>query len=243
MKVTRTLTVAAALDAVVAAGSASAQDSEYDPTAEALKAISSLKVGPKDWPQWSGWPGKNNTPDGKNIPIEWDIDKGTNIKWSAKLGSQTYGNPVVANGKVYVGTNNGGGWIKRFPSTVDLGCLICFDEKTGKFLWQHSSPKLPTGRVHDWPLQGICCSPVVDGERLWFVTSRGEVRCLDTEGFYDDENDGSYTSEPVRAKEEADVIWVFDMMTRLGVSQHNMCSCSVTMAGEILLVNTSDGLY
>ncbi len=215
---------------------------DYDPTAAYLKDITSLKVGGKDWPQWGGWSSKNNTPEGKNIPTEWDIDDGTNIKWQAKLGSQSYGNPVIANGKVYVGTNNGAGHLKRYPSNVDLGCLLCFDEKTGKFLWQHSSPKLPTGRVHDWPLQGICCSPIVDGDRLWFVTSRGEVRCLDTEGFLDNENDGSYTAEPNENKDEADVLWVFDMMAKLGVSQHNMCSCSVALFGETLLVNTSNGL-
>ncbi len=224
----------------VSAGQVNAQD--YDPTAEIAKDLAKLKVGPKDWPQWGGWSGKNNTPDGKNIPIKWDIDDGTNIKWAAKLGSQTYGNPVIANGKVYVGTNNGAGHLKRYPSNVDLGCLLCFDEKTGEFLWQHSSPKLSTGRVHDWPLQGICCSPVIDGERLWFVTSRGEVRCLDTEGFRDDENDGSFTSEPNENKDEADVLWVFDMMAKLKVSQHNMCSCSVALVGDILLVNTSNGL-
>lgn len=219
-----------------------AEAQKYDPTAEIAKDLAKLKVGAKDWPQWGGWTGKNNTPDGKNIPIEWDIDEGTNIRWSASLGSQTYGNPVIANGKVYVGTNNGAGHLKRYPSNVDLGCLLCFDEKTGKFLWQHSSPKLSTGRVHDWPLQGICCSPIIDGDRLWFVTSRGEVRCLDTEGFLDDENDGSYTAEPNENKDEADVIWVFDMMNELTVSQHNMCSCSVTLVGDILLVNTSNGL-
>lgn len=224
----------------ISAGQAGADD--YDPTAEIVKDLAKLKVGAKDWPQWGGWSGKNNTPDGKNIPIEWDIDEGTNIKWAAKLGSQTYGNPVIANGKVYVGTNNGAGHLKRYPSNVDLGCLLCFDEKTGEFLWQHSSPKLATGRVHDWPLQGVCCSPIIDGERLWFVTSRGEVRCLDTEGFRDDENDGSFTSEPNENKDEADVIWVFDMMAKLTVSQHNMCSCSVALVGDILLVNTSNGL-
>ncbi len=216
--------------------------SKYNPTEVALADIAKMKVGKGDWPQWGGWTGRNNTPAGKNIPTKWDVESGMNIKWSAKLGSQSYGNPVVANGKVYVGTNNAVGYIKRFPRSVDLGCLVCFDEKTGKFLWQHSSPKLPTGRVHDWPLQGICCAPYVDGDRVWFVTSRGEVACLDAEGFLDGENDGPYKAEDNENKDEADVIWKFDMMGELGVSQHNMCSCSVTCAGDILLVNTSNGL-
>lgn len=207
-----------------------------------------------NWPQWGGDSEHNNVPVGQNIPTEWnigDFDYRTgewdssgaeNIKWVSKLGSQTYGNAVVSDGKIYVGTNNSGGWLERYPSDVDLGCLICFDLETGDFLWQHSSEKLPSGRVHDWPLQGICCAPLVEGNRLWFVTSRGEVRCLDTEGFYDDENNGPFTDEPFAVKEEADVIWSYDMMSELGISQHNMCSCSVTAAGDILFVNTSNGV-
>jgi outer membrane protein assembly factor BamB len=182
---------------------------------------------------------------------EWDSSEAKNIKWVARLGSQTYGNAVVSGGKVFIGTNNSGGWLQRYPSNVDLGCLLCFDVETGKFLWQHSSEKLPTGRVHDWPLQGICCASYVEGDRIWFVTSRGEVRCLDTQGFHDGENDGPYQQEeklleaggkPFNLQEEADVVWVFDMMAELGISQHNMCSCSVTAAGDILFVNTSNGV-
>ena len=88
-----------------------------------------------------------------------------------------------------------------------LGVLLCFDIKDGKFLWQHSSEKMPTGRVHDWPLQGVCSTPLVEGNRLWFVTNRGEVRCFDTEGFYDGENDGPYKDEENENKDEADVVW------------------------------------
>ena len=160
-----------------------------------------------DWPQWGGTREKNNAPNVKNLPLEWNIgkfdrrsgewdsSKAVNINWYALLGSQTYGNPVVADGQIYVGTNNGAGHLKRYPPKIDLGCLLAFNVKAGDFLWQHSSEKLDSGRVHDWPLQGICCSPLVEGERLWFVTSRGEVRCVDTKGFHDDEDDGPVKDE------------------------------------------------
>jgi len=218
------------------------QTDAEDPTASVVSRIGEMKVGPKDWPQWGGSYSRNNTPDGKNIPIKWDVNTGENIRWSMPLGSETYGNPVVANGKVYVGTNNGNGYIKRYPSSVDLGCLVCVDEKDGKFLWQHSSEKLPTGRVHDWPQMGICCAPYVEGDRLWYVTSRGEVVCLDTEGFMDGENDSPVVDEKVPEKDEADVVWVLDMMSQLKISQHNMCSCSVTCVGDLLFVNTANGV-
>ncbi len=223
-------------------------------TSSIVSAEESAEQITKEWTQWGGDGYKNNVPVGVGIPTDWNVGKfdfrtgewdssnAVNIKWASRLGSQTYGNAVVADGKVFVGTNNSGGWIARYPSNVDLGCLIAFDRETGDFLWQHSSEKLKTGRVHDWPLQGICCAPLIEGKKLWFVTSRGEVRCLDTEGFRDGENDGPVIDEEHTQKVEADVIWVFDMMRELGVSQHNMCSCSVVTYGDILLVNTSNGL-
>jgi outer membrane protein assembly factor BamB len=48
--------------------------------------------------------------------------------------------------------------------------------------------------------------------------------------------------EPNQNTDEADVVWKLDMMNQLGVSQHNMCSCSVTAAGDLLFVNTSNGV-
>ena len=225
----------------------------------ALAVAGVLAVAPAlaedgDWNQWGGSASRNNAPESGPLPIDWDpgqFDAETgawkpetsrNIAWVAQLGSQSYGNPVVAGGKAYVGTNNGKGWIGRYPSSVDLGCLLAFNTNDGSFLWQDSSEKLPTGRVHDWPLQGICCSPYVEGDRLWYVTSRGEVKCLDTEGFRDGENDGPFTGEKMQGSDESDTVWVLDMMKELGVSQHNMCSCSVTAVGDLLFVNTSNGV-
>ncbi len=244
--------------AVAAAASPSAEETGAVPVQSERGRPPGAKPAPeaitRQWSQWGGSAARNNTPVGRGIPHQWNPgrfegsparwvpESARHVKWVARLGSQSYGNAVVAEGKVFVGTNNSAGWLERFPPEVDLGCLVAFRVADGEFLWQHSSKKLPTGRVHDWPLQGICCAPLVEGQRLWFVTSRGEVRCLDTEGFRDGENDGPYTEEEIEDQREADVIWVLDMMKQLGVSQHNMASCSVTAAGDILLVNTSNGV-
>lgn len=158
----------------------------------------------------SGFPGTGQRPQLKDIgPLPddwlpgkfdrrtgaWDRDKARNIKWVAELGSQSFGPPVVADGRVFVGTNNSNGYLPRYPAETDLGCLLCFRESDGKFLWQHSSEKLPTGRVHDLTLQGIQSAPWVEGQRAWFVTNRGEVVCLDTRGFEDQEDDGEKFAE------------------------------------------------
>jgi outer membrane protein assembly factor BamB len=328
--------------------SGGAATTQSKPAADASAKVAAPTIKPGDWNQFGGTSLRNNTPVAEGIVTEWapgefdrksgawDPKSAKNIKWVGELGSQTYGNPVVASKKVFVGTNNSVGYLKRYPGEVDLGALVCLNEADGKFLWQHCSEKLPTGRVNDWPLLGICCSPLVEGNRLWFVTSRGEVRCLDVEGFYDGEDDGRPESaEPARLfdviraddpaqdkvggfvseldagkvpaalrprfaaagmalpegeiavkaddkakapakkwtfqaqvngtardfiallagpklsffkittpadKDEADVVWVFDMMKQLGSQQHNMASCSVTSYGDILFVNTSNGV-
>lgn len=164
----------------------------------------------EDHAMWGRSPARNNISDGKGIPTFWDVGKhdrssdtwvagsSKNIKWRARLGSQTYGNPVVSGGRVFVGTNNGAGYLKRAPATFDLGCLLAFAEADGKFLWQYSAEKLPTGRVHDWPQQGICSSPLVEGKRMWFVDNRGQVVCLDTAGFHDGSDDGPVKQDRVR---------------------------------------------
>jgi outer membrane protein assembly factor BamB len=201
------------------------------------------EIQPLDWNQWGGSSLRNNTPTAKNMPTDWDVGKfddetgawkgkstARNIKWAARLGSKANGNPVVANGKAFVGTNNGSAYLKRYPSSVDLGVLLCFDTADGKFLWQDSSEKLIGGRVNDWPEEGVCSAPLVEGHRLWYVTNRGEVKCLDI-----DKRKAGTTDEPA-------VIWTLNMMKTLGVLQHNMANCSVTDAGDILFVNTSNGV-
>lgn len=199
-----------------------------------------------DWPMLGRTITRNPVVPNGVAPTHWDIKTGKNIKWSARLGTQTYGTPVIAGGQVYVGTNNGAGYLKRYPSRFDLGCLVCFRESDGKFLWQFSAEKLPTGRVHDWPLQGIGCPPLVEGERLWFVSNRWEVLCLDTQGFRDSTNDGPYDGEPVKGPLEADVVWKFDLMGQLGVHPHPAGMgpdrrCSVAAYGDNIYVITGNG--
>jgi len=205
--------------------------------------------------QWGGGSQRNNVLQTGPLPTQWRIGSldphtgvwdrqgAKNIRWVARLGTQTYGAPVVSGGKVFCGTNNGAGYLARYPATVDLGCLLAFDARTGRFLWQLSREKLSTGSAHDWPEVGICSNPLVEGDRLWIVTNRGEVVCLDTEGFLDGENDGPYRQEPIpHAAHEADIVWIFDMMQQVGSRQHNMASCSVTAWGDLLFVCTGNGV-
>ncbi|MBI3463246.1 MAG: PQQ-binding-like beta-propeller repeat protein, partial [Planctomycetes bacterium] len=220
-------------------------------------------VWAEDWPVLGRDASRNAVSPEKDPPTDWEIgkfenkawrwwqwgpEKSRNIKWAAPLGSMTFAAPVVANGQIYIGANNGVGYLKRYPNDIDLGCLLCFAESDGRFLWQFSAEKLPTGRIHDWPLQGLGATPLVEGDRLWFVSNRSEVVCLDTKGFRDDENDGSFKGEPVQGADEADVVWRFDLISKLGVfprsagmGPNRRCSIAPSYQNRIYVV-TGNGV-
>jgi outer membrane protein assembly factor BamB len=128
----------------------------------------------QDSPQWGRTGRRNNVASDDRIPRRFDVATGQNVKWSAKLGSAAFSSPVIANGKVFIGSNNATCYLKRFPARVDLGVLLCFDAMTGRFLWQHSNEKLPGGRAHDVEQTGCCCSCYVERDRLWYVNNRND---------------------------------------------------------------------
>lgn len=213
-----------------------------------------------DWPMWGGTPARNMVATATHLPSEIvpgklganeqpDLATAKNVLWAVKLGSQSYGNPVVAGGKVFVGTNNES---PRDPKQLgDRGVLMCFDETSGKFLWQLVIPKLGAGKVSDWEYVGLCSSPCVIGDQAWLVTNRGEVLCLDTKGLANG-NDGPFKDEakymsadgkPVELGDQsADILWKFDMREELGIFPHNVSSCSPLVVDGILYTATSNGV-
>ncbi|MFN0052374.1 MAG: PQQ-binding-like beta-propeller repeat protein [Planctomycetales bacterium] len=222
-------------------GGARSSRTSIDPAAEVETLNARMNVREGDSPQFLRSSHRNNVSD-LELPLTANVSSGKNILWSAKLGSLTHGSPVVANGKIYIGTNNGAGYVPRLPAQTDLSCLVCIDAQTGRFLWQHANEKLAAGRAQDWEQIGVCATPYVEGKRLWYVNNRNEVCCLDTEGFRDGKNDGPFQKEPNAHEDEADVIWKLDLIGRFGALPHNAVSCSVTVLGDTLFVGTSNGV-
>lgn len=183
--------------------------------------------GTGDWPMWGGTPDRNMVSSAKGLPTTWDVKTGKNVKWVVELGSQTYGNPVVAEGMIFVGTNNEG--LRDPKVTGDKGNLLAFRESDGAFLWQITSDKLRAGRVNDWPYQGVCSSPIVENGVLYYVTNRSEVVAVNVRA---KDKDGKPVPE---------ILWKFDMMEELGNHPHNMSNSSPVIYGDLLFVSSSNG--
>jgi len=201
--------------------------------------IAASDPGTGDWPMWGGKADRNMVSNMKGLPTEWDVKTKKNVKWVAQLGSQSYGNPVVADGMVFVGTNNEA--LRDPKQGGDRGVLMAFRESDGEFMWQHTHPKLESGRANDWPFQGVASSPLVEGEHIYYVSNRGVLWCLDTKGFRDNENDGPFKDEKLTGQTDPDVIWSFDMIEEVGSYPHNLANSSPVTFGDLIFVSTSNG--
>jgi outer membrane protein assembly factor BamB len=210
-----------------------------------------------DQPQWGQAWSRNMVSAETGLAAEFDPATGKNIKWSAKLGTQTHSTPVVAGGHVYIGTNNDD---PRDPNhSGDRGVLMCFDEATGTFLWQLVVPKREEDPYHDWPKSGISSPVTVEGDRVYLVSNRGEVMCLDPRGMTNG-NDGPFRDEAQHmvpkdtnaiansssptppGPRDADIIWLFDLTTGAGIWSHDAAHSSILVDGDLLYVNTSTGV-
>jgi outer membrane protein assembly factor BamB len=195
--------------------------------------------GLKEWPMWGGTPDRNMVSDATGLPTDWDVKTGKNIKWVAALGSQSYGNPVVAGGVVLVGTNNEA--MRDAKQGGDRGVLMAFREENGEFMWQATFEKLSSGRANDWPFQGIASSPLVMDGKAYFMSNRAVVMAVDIQGFHDKENDGPFKDEKLTGITDVDILWSFDTMEEVGNFPHNLANSSPVAYGNLIYVSTGNG--
>jgi outer membrane protein assembly factor BamB len=193
----------------------------------------------------------------KGIPDKFSMEPDGGLVWKAELGFPSYGGPIVAGGKVFVGTNNERPRNPRDTRNnagetepIDKGVLMCFEEKSGKFLWQAVFDKLESGLVNDFSKMGICATPTVEGDRIYFVTNRCTVVCLDVNGRTNGVQGKSLSGLDGRTNKkveftdatDADVIWQYDMRKELNVFPHNSSVCCPLIVGDIIYVVTANGV-
>ena len=77
---------------------------------------------------------------------------------------------------------------------------------------------------------GVCSTATVDGDRVYFVSHRFEVVCLDVNG-----SAGTQAGE-------ARVLWSFDMQEKVGAFPCDAANGSPLIDGDLLYVQTSNGI-
>ncbi|MES2696451.1 MAG: PQQ-binding-like beta-propeller repeat protein [Verrucomicrobiota bacterium] len=171
-----------------------------------------------DWPMLGGRPDRNMVSPEKNLPIDWHPGGKAprkNVKWSAPLGHVTFGSPVIAAGRVFIGTDSDDPDLNK-----KSGILKCFSERDGSLLWKAVHEKLPNAGEDDGTV-GICCTPCVVGDRVYYVSNRAELVC--------------------RAVSDGKVQWSLDLRATLGISPNQASASSPLVVDDLVFVVTGQG--
>lgn len=203
-----------------------------------------------DQPQWGEVFSRNMVSGETGLPAAPDPARESALKWSVSLGSNAYASPVIASGRVLIGANNIEPRDPRHQG--DRGVLLCLDEADGHLEWQLVVPRIADDRYKDWPMIGMCSPPTIEGDRVYTMTNRFEVVCLDLKGQANG-NDGPYREEGrhmAPAEEpamevtalDADILWLTDLPGDVGTYPHDGAHCSLLLDGRYLYANTCNGV-
>jgi outer membrane protein assembly factor BamB len=194
-----------------------------------------------DWPMLGRDATRNAVSPEKNPPLDWRIPvlaraatkdraarpavPGVNVRWTAEAGINCLSTPVVHRGMV---------WICATRGDWEGGHLRCFRESDGELLYERASQRL-MHRVHDAGWTGIGCSPLIEEDRLWYVTNRWEVVCLDI-------------GRLLRGEGNPRELWTVELMKEFGVFPHALLMgpprhCSIGPSyGDRIFVTTGNGI-
>lgn len=195
-----------------------------------------------DWPQWCGSDSKNMISEEKGLPDSFvpgnklpegtiDLTTARHVKWGVRLCNAIYSTPSVAGGRIFIGGMERGD-----------GIFLCLNAASGKTLWKWRAPPKQFPReidgfllgIHEIPPQmGVCSTAIVEQNRVYFVSHRFEVVCLDANAAAGDQTGGT---------DEARVLWMFDMQERVGAFPCDAANGSPVIDGDLLYVQTSNGI-
>jgi len=125
----------------------------------ALHAAEAEKAG--EWRQWRG-PGRENKSTDTGLLKSWEASQ-PKLLWLADGLGEGYASVSIADGRIYTTGN-----------TNDGQAVVALNVNDGKVLW--TKPLTDEPPKHGY--EGSRCTPTVDGDRLYVITSNGIIACL-----------------------------------------------------------------
>jgi outer membrane protein assembly factor BamB len=208
--------------------------------------FSARTVEAQDWPQWTG-PDHSGNQYVETTGLPADFDPGTikpgthdidlnttrNVQWVARLGNDTFGNPVISNGRVLVGTGTDG---------ENGHSLLCFDEATGALLWKLNDPRPAFGWNYSL---GVTSPAVIEGDHIYVFMPYGELLSL-TEAINSAHVEiGPAALHPIEIiPARVTGLWSYDLRKELAVYPRNPwvhASGAPLSLGQFVYLNTMNG--
>ena len=132
-----------------------------------------------------------------------------NVKWSAEAWRQRLGGPVVAGGRIFVGTNNDTPATRASRATRASSCASA--RRTASFSGRSSTTSCRQRRPAIRTSTASSRRPCVDGNRLYYVSNRCEVVCA---------------TWPATGTGKAKILWTLDMIKDLSVYPGGLTAAS-----------------
>ena len=128
----------------------------------------------KSWSSFRG-PGGRGISAFTNIPTEWDVGTGNNIRWTSPVPLPGNNSPIVWKDRVFLtGANE------------KLREVYCFDAASGKLLWQKEAPGTPQSTATVPKINeetGYAASTAAtDGQRVFAIFANGDLAAFDFNG-------------------------------------------------------------
>lgn len=134
-----------------------------------LTILFATTIHAANWPSWRG-PHNDGHCDETGLPVKWSATD--NVAWSVELPDRGNSTPVVWGDKVF---------LTQAIEKEGKRLLLCFDQKTGKQLWQAGTKYTEAETTH--PTNPYCsASPATDGERVVVSFASAGVFCYDLSG-------------------------------------------------------------
>jgi len=155
------------------------------------------------WPSFRGAHASGIMED-QNLPLTWDVETGTNIRWKVPIPGLGHSSPIVWGNRVFVTTAVGEGreaYLKvgRYGESPDNPedythhyRLYCIDRESGSIIWERTAYSGKPKVKRHVKSSHSNCTPVTDGEFvIAFFGSQG-LYCYDFEGNLKWEKDLGY---------------------------------------------------
>lgn len=117
------------------------------------------------WPQWRG-PNRNGLSAEQGLNQDWNA-KPPKLLWTSEGMGGGYSSLSVSHGQIYT--------IGKFPAGE---AVVALDGSDGRVVWKSPlTDKSPRNGGYEGPR----CTPTVDGDRLYAISSDGKITCLSRE--------------------------------------------------------------
>ncbi len=146
-----------------------------------------------NWPQFRGAFASGISGD-QDLPLTWDVEKGTNILWKTPIPGLGHSSPVVWADRVFVTTAGGEGGdpilkVGRYGESPDNPekfvhhfRVYCLDKKSGEILWEKTAYSGIPQVARHIKSSHANSSPATDGIRVVVLFGSEGMYCYDMDG-------------------------------------------------------------